>query len=56
MESKKPVKKAAKKKAAVEAAPVPSGWDDWRALALKLAIQAGWNRRDLKRVFGDGTP
>jgi hypothetical protein len=54
MVEKKPVKKAVKKRALGSPEPSPVGVvKDWRALAFRLAVELGWSKKDLKRVFGD---
>ena len=58
--SKKPVKKAAKKKVLGSPSSAPQkGFADpksevWRKLALRLAVELGWAKKDMRKVFGDG--
>ena len=52
--SSKPVKKAVKKRA-LGSVPSPVGVEkDWRALAYRLAVELGWAKKDMRKVFGDG--
>jgi hypothetical protein len=49
---KRPVKKAVKKRA-LGSVPSPVGVEkDWKAFARRLAVELGWSRKDLERVFG----
>lgn len=59
MVEKKPVKKVVKKKALGSPSPVSQkGFADpksevWKKLAYRLAVEAGWSKKDLRKVFGD---
>ena len=42
------------KKAAKKAVKKPVVDDKWKRLAFRLAVELGWSKKDLEKVFDDG--